>query len=194
MNIFKYNYFSPAFWIANTATVILSEIVLRAYTVLTWVLRRNRTNGIEKEVYYQELAFAIMETENSHLQVEDPWCNSLSIWRLGNQESWWCHSQSEGRGRWMTYPSSSNDSREKGAHSSFSPSSNVQSWNLVWLWLHYIVIHSNSIYWAGEICNQISVLKLLLLSAEWIRGGSMEVGRPNRRSLWCLGKWRWKLD
>lgn len=65
MNTFKYNYFSPAFWIANTATVILSEIVLRAYTVLTWVLRRNRTNGIEKEVYYQELAFAIMETENS---------------------------------------------------------------------------------------------------------------------------------
>lgn len=66
MNVFKHNYFSPAFWIAKTAIVMLSKIVRCAYTVLTWVLWRNRTNGIEKEVYYQELALAVTETEKSH--------------------------------------------------------------------------------------------------------------------------------
>lgn len=70
-SIFKNNYPPlPHCSILGLQTQLLSGWVKLH---LPWILRRNRTNGIEKEVYYQELAFAVTETENSHSLPSASW-------------------------------------------------------------------------------------------------------------------------
>ena len=54
---------------------------------------------------------------------ESRWCDSVSVWKLENQQSWCCKSQLEGRRRWMRQSGASvrQENREDSPPAPFVP-------------------------------------------------------------------------